>query len=67
MKEAIWVDCPGMQEGRYAHSMRDHCSSCAPFWERVPTCPDCKRKLLKRGRTKCKHCKVFVMVGNDTK
>ena len=38
MKNAVWVDCPGMTNP-YEHTMRDHCSSCAPYWECFPTCP----------------------------
>lgn len=62
LARAVWVDCPGLREGKEAHFMRDHCWSCAPFWERLPICPHCRRKLLKYGRTKCKGCNTFVMV-----
>ena len=65
MATAIWVDCPGLAEGRFQHQMRDHCWNCAPFWERYPACPHCKCKLNKVGRTKCKRCKAFVMVEPD--
>ena len=64
-KLAVWRNCAGMADGAYAHSMRDYCSTCAPWWERIPTCPDCKGKLLKMGRTKCRRCKTWVFVGPD--
>jgi hypothetical protein len=64
MTQARWVDCPGMADP-FEHTMRDHCWNCAPFWERIPVCPDCNRKLQKRGRTKCKHCKAWTFVGAD--
>jgi len=44
-RPAVWVDCPGMQDGAYAHSMRDGCWSCAPFWEKFPVCPDDDTRL----------------------
>lgn len=66
MLTAEWVDCAGLRAGRFEHQMRDHCSTCAPWWERIPICPNCKRKLLKYGRTKCKGCNQFIMVGKDT-
>jgi hypothetical protein len=65
MLNALWVDCPGLREGKYYHSMRDGCFSCAPWWERIPLCPTCKRKLMKKGKTKCKTCNRFVIVGED--
>jgi ribosomal protein L37AE/L43A len=69
MKQAIWRICPGVtNDGRFAHSMRDYCTSCAPYWEQYPTCPDCKRKLTRAtasGRVKCKHCGQFVKVGPE--
>ena len=43
---AKFVECAGIQaEGRYIHSMRDNCSSCAPYWESVPVCPTDNVKL----------------------
>mgnify|MGYP001572042502 FL=1 len=47
MGKAIYVDCPGMSNPR-EHTMRDHCWSCAPYWERIPTCPKHNTKLLQR-------------------
>ena len=44
---AVYVDCPGMSDPR-AHMMRDHCSTCAPYWERIPTCPVDGVKLRER-------------------
>lgn len=52
---AVWQDCPGLQDGRYAHSMRDNCWSCAPFWETYPTCPTHGRKLSDTGY--CRDCR----------
>lgn len=67
MLAAIWIDCPGVaNEGRAAHAMRDRCFNCAPFWERMPTCPHCGRKLHKTGRTKCRRCQEWVLVGDDS-
>jgi hypothetical protein len=54
-RPAVMVDCPGLQDGKYAHAMRDHCWSCAPFWERIPTCPDDGRALSLTGY--CKTCR----------
>ena len=66
MMLAVWVDCPGVtNDGRGAHMMRDACYSCAPFWEHIPLCPGCRRPLRKYGRTKCRTCKVYVMVGSE--
>ena len=66
MQKAIWKVCPGVvNDGLYAHSMRDHCTSCAPFWEKYPICQHCEKKLRKGGKTKCKNCAKFVMVWND--
>jgi hypothetical protein len=63
MKEALWTDCAGIKnDGRHAHSLRDHCTTCAPFWERVPQCPHCHKKLFKMGKTKCRSCGKFVRV-----
>ena len=42
---AKFVDCPGLQEGKYAHSMRDGCWSCAPYWETIQVCPTDNVKL----------------------
>jgi len=55
-KPAVWVDCPGVtNDGQYGHYMRDHCWSCAPFWERIPLCPVDKRKLTTTGY--CQKCR----------
>lgn len=63
MKEAIWKVCPGIvNDGIHAHSQRDACSTCGPFWETYPSCPHCGGKLMKRGKTKCKKCAKFVQV-----
>mgnify|MGYP003443579015 CR=1 len=69
MKTAIWTTCPGViSEGENGHAMRDHCWSCAPYWEQYPACPDCNQKLgvgnhAKPGeRRKCPQCKTFVKV-----
>ena len=43
--QAKFIDCPGMSEGRYYHSMRDNCWSCAPYWERIPVCPTDGKRL----------------------
>ena len=37
---ANFVDCAGVvSEGIGGHAMRDNCWNCAPYWERIPTCP----------------------------
>jgi predicted amidophosphoribosyltransferase len=65
-KIAIWRDCAGVvSDGKYLHSMRDGCSSCAPWWARVPVCPDCGRKAQKTGRQKCKKCATWFVVEKD--
>lgn len=65
MQEANWITCPGItNDGLRAHSMRDNCGTCAPFWEKIPMCPHCGGKLMKRGKTKCKKCAKFVNVGS---
>jgi hypothetical protein len=64
MQAAVWVECPGIKnDGRAAHMLRDYCSTCAPWWEKLPTCPHCGGRLLKSGKTKCKGCSRFVVVG----
>jgi hypothetical protein len=56
---AKFVDCPGLQEGRYGHSMRDGCSSCAPYWETIPICPrDDKRLEPTPGATGKGYCRT---------
>ena len=57
---AKWVPCPGMKEGAYLHAMRDHCHSCAPWWETVAVCPSCGHRMPKMGTQQCKHCKEWV-------
>lgn len=53
---AVYRDCPGIKnDGKYGHAMRDHCWSCAPFWERIPTCPEHGSKLTVTGY--CKACR----------
>jgi hypothetical protein len=61
MPIATWKPCPGMQNP-VEHMMRDGCYSCAPWWEKIPTCPGCGAKLFKLGKTKCKKCGEWVMV-----
>jgi hypothetical protein len=60
-RAAVMVDCPGLtNDGKLGHAMRDHCWSCAPFWEQIPTCPDGHGKLTQRGY--CRQCrKHFVL------
>lgn len=66
MLSAVWVDCPGItNEGKQAHAMRDGCTSCAPFWGRIPVCPHCRHKLHRRGRTKCKGCNKYSLVNEE--
>jgi hypothetical protein len=68
MRTAIWKNCPGiLNDGEQAHAMRDHCTSCAPFWGRYPACPSCGGRLTKTGRTKCKGCGRFVTVVREEK
>ena len=64
MPKAKWRDCAGMADPR-EHMMRDHCWNCAPFWERIPVCPNCGRKLEKTGKTKCRGCGTFVKVEEE--
>jgi hypothetical protein len=55
---AIMVPCPGViNDGLAGHSMRDGCSSCAPFWEQYPTCPTHNKKLS--ASLYCRDCKRF--------
>jgi predicted amidophosphoribosyltransferase len=66
MQKAIWKVCPGIvNDGVFGHQQRDACSSCGPFWEKYPSCPQCGGKLMKRGKTKCKKCAIFVQVDQD--
>lgn len=65
MLNAIWIDCPGMRNGKREHFLLDNCWSCAPFWERIPLCPTCHKKLMKQGKTKCKSCGKFILVSPD--
>ena len=63
MKTAIWLLCAGiLNDGIAGHSMRDHCSSCAPHWEMYPACPDCQGGLGHGQRKKCRNCNVFVKI-----
>lgn len=56
---AIWVECPGAtNEGRFAHSMRDGCCSCAPYWEEFPTCSFCNKKIVADSGF-CKVCRKY--------
>lgn len=49
MKAAQWRECEGEAHQNEAHA--DGCGVCAPFWGRVPTCPDCASGLLRpRGK-----------------
>ena len=61
---AVWVDCPGVtNEGRAAHSMRDACWNCDPWWERYPTCSRGHGKLTHRGF--CRVCRRHYDVGKE--
>mgnify|MGYP001620022616 FL=1 len=56
--KAVWVECAGVtNEGKSGHAMRDYCWSCAPFWEKFPTCPKHEKMLTDKGY--CKICKKF--------
>ncbi len=59
-RPAVMVSCPGLQDGVYAHSMRDYCWSCAPFWEHIPTCTDGHGKLKTSGY--CRTCRKFYII-----
>lgn len=53
---ATIIDCPGItNDGIVAHSRRDGCWSCAPFWEKVPVCPEHGNKLSLTGY--CRSCR----------
>lgn len=66
--QAIWVDCPGVvSDGIYLHSLRDFCTTCAPWWEKIPICPNCKVKMMKSGKNTCKKCGEKVMVDQNAK
>lgn len=55
---AIWHPCPGVvNDGVYGHSLRDYCTSCAPFWEKLPVCPVDSERLLPSGF--CRKCRHF--------
>lgn len=53
-QKAVWFTCS--EDDEY-HSMKDFCSSCAPFWDTYPTCPNDGRKLNTNGY--CKDCKKY--------
>jgi len=56
--KAIYVDCAGVvNDGESGHMMRDYCSSCAPFWARIPTCPINNKKLTIKGF--CSTCRKY--------
>ncbi len=58
---AVMVDCPGVtNDGVYGHAMRDNCWSCAPFWEKIPTCPEDHGKLSPTGY--CKQCRKHFQI-----
>lgn len=64
---ATYVDCAGMygERGRYEHSLRDYCWTCAPFWERVPLCPVHRSKLTGSGY--CRACKQHYALVDEEK
>jgi len=51
--KAVMVDCLGLKD---SHAYRDFCLSCAPFWEKIPCCPDHQTKLTEKGY--CRNCKL---------
>jgi len=54
--DAKFINCSGVtSDGIAGHSYRDFCGTCAPFWERVPLCPEHKYKLTETGY--CRACK----------
>jgi hypothetical protein len=66
-RQARWVPCPGMSgpDGRFHHSMRDGCTSCAPFWEYIAFCPDHSKILTSTGY--CRDCKKhFALEGSPS-
>ena len=37
---AVYVNCPSYNPKHPSeHAMLDHCWDCAPYWQRIPTCP----------------------------
>lgn len=61
--KAFWHVCPGLlNDGKFNHSMRDNCTSCAPFWEQYPVCPVCDKRL--NSELYCKHCKIHCLGNN---
>lgn len=59
---AVMIPCPGVvNDGLFAHSMRDGCSGCAPYWEQYPICPTHGGKLResKRGFW-CSYCRKYL-------
>lgn len=56
--KAKMLPCPGVvNDGLFGHSMRDNCSSCAPYWEQYPACPICDRKLARS--MYCGNCRKY--------
>ena len=47
----------------YEHSMRDFCSTCAPYWDRVPICPTDRVKLNSPSGY-CRKCKKYFDLNN---
>jgi len=63
-RKARWVRCPGVvNDGVYAHSMREHCWNCAPWWEKLAVCPDGHGKLSTTGW--CKKCRTHYRMDGD--
>ena len=71
-EKAVWVECPGVtNEGKAAHSMRDNCWSCAPYWEKYPTCPIHGQMILTTKTNNkiawCHKCRKHYDISEETK
>ena len=69
---ATTVKCPSAEEGgAYEHTRRDHCTTCAPFWENIAVCeqghklkPSEHDGLYRPGHEKgfCTKCRKFYLL-----
>lgn len=59
---AIWKLCPGYDHTNpAAHSMRDFCWNCAPYWTMYPSCSRDGNMLERSGY--CKKCRKYSVIG----
>ena len=56
---AIIEKCSGHLADPFEHSMRDFCSTCAPYWINIKLCGHCKHKIKNCSTGYCAKCKKY--------